>query len=49
MLESGINSAGMVNANPLNIAGSVIRSSGTNNPNNFTFEKNTVIITLTKK
>ena len=49
MIQSGINSASMVNANPLSIAGSVMQSSGTGNPNNFTFEKNTITITLKKK
>ena len=49
MIQSGINSASRVNANPLSIAGSVMQSSGSGNPNNFTFEKNTVTITLKKK
>ena len=49
MTQSKINSASMVNANPLSIAEFVMQSSGTVNPNNFTFEKNTITITLKKK
>ena len=49
MINSGINSAKMINSNPLDIANAVVNSSGTDNPNNFTFEQNTLTITLKEK
>ena len=48
MINSAIGSVQM-NTSALDVADSVINSSGSSNPNNFTFEENIVTVTLTKE
>lgn len=46
-IQSGINAV-RVFGDPLRVASAVIGSHGTNSPNNFTFEKNTMSVVLKK-
>lgn len=46
-IKSGINAA-KVFGDPLSVASAVVGSHGTDSPNNFTFEKNTISVVLKK-